>query len=127
MGATKRTLISSASILALAAILSFPSPGRSGEREVAGMITEIHLGEGRAEVRSAETELWRPAMPLLTLRAGDTVTTTQDAWVVIVLTGGRGNVRGREAEPPFTVTRPPQRPRPPRKGTQTPPPRANVP
>src|SRR5260370_5042872 len=94
MGATKRTPVLSAGILALTAILSLPTPGRTGEREVAGMITEIHLGEGRAEVRSAETELWRPAMPLLTLRAGDTVTTTQDAWVVIVLTGGRAAVTG---------------------------------
>jgi hypothetical protein len=104
MGATKRTRIPSASILALAALLSLPSPGRSAEREVAGMITEIHLGEGRAEVRSAEAELWRPATPLLTLRAGDTVTTTQDAWVVIVLTGGRGSVRVHEANAPFSVT-----------------------
>jgi len=104
MGATKRTRIPSACILALAALLSLPSPGRSAEREVAGMITEIHLGEGRAEVRSAEAELWRPATPLLTLRAGDTVTTTQDAWVVIVLTGGRGSVRVHEANAPFSVT-----------------------
>jgi hypothetical protein len=103
MGATKRTLIPSVSMLVLAAILSFPSPGRSGEREVAGMITELHLGEGRVEVRSAETERWRPAMPLLTLRAGDTVTTTQDAWVVIVLTGGRGSVRVDETNAPFSV------------------------
>jgi hypothetical protein len=106
MGATKRTPILSAGILALTAILSLPTPGRTGEREVAGMITEIHLGEGRADVRSAETELWRPAMPLLTLRAGDTVTTTQDAWVVIVLTGGRGSVRVDEANAPFSVTAP---------------------
>ena len=104
MGATKRTPILSAGILALTAILSLPTPGRTGEREVAGMITEIHLGEGRADVRSAETELWRPAMPLLTLRAGDAVTTTQDAWVVIVLTGGRGSVRVDEANAPFSVT-----------------------
>lgn len=103
MGATKRTLTPSVSILAVAAILLFPSAGRSGEREVAGMITEIHLGEGRVEVRPAETELWRPAMPLLTLRAGDTVNTTQDAWVVIVLTGGRGSVRVDEANAPFSV------------------------
>jgi hypothetical protein len=68
------------------------------------MITEIHLGEGRADVRSAETEIWRPATPLLTLRAGDTVTTTQDAWVVIVLTGGRGSVRVDEANAPFSVS-----------------------
>ena len=106
MGATKRIPILSASILALAAILALPTPGRTGEREVAGMITEIHLGEGRADVRSAETELWRPATPLLTLRAGDTVTTTQDAWVVIVLTGGRGSVRVDEANAPFSVTAP---------------------
>ena len=106
MGATKRTPILSASILALAAILSLPTPGWAGEREIAGMITEIHLGEGRADVRSAETELWRPATPLLTLRAGDTVTTTQDAWVVIVLTGGRGSVRVDEANAPFSVTAP---------------------
>ena len=70
------------------------------------MITEIHLGEGRADVRSAETKLWRPATPLLTLRAGDTVTTTQDAWVVIVLTGGRGSVRVDEANAPFSVSAP---------------------
>ena len=106
MGATNRTPILSISILALATLLSLPAPGRTGEREVAGMITEIHLGEGRADVRSAETELWRPAMPLLTLRAGDTVTTTQDAWVVIVLTGGRGSVRVDEANAPFSVTAP---------------------
>lgn len=106
MGATKRTPIPSVSILALAAILSFPISGWSGEREVAGMITEIRLGEGRVDVRSAEGEVWRPATPLLTLRAGDTVTTTQDAWAVIVLTGGRGSVRVDETNAPFGVTAP---------------------
>lgn len=116
MGAMKRTRIPSACILTLAALLSLPSPGRSAEREVAGMITEIHLGEGRAEVRPAEAELWRPATPLLTLRAGDTVTTTQDAWVVIVLTGGRGSVRVHEANAPFTVTAPLVEPGPLSKG-----------
>lgn len=71
------------------------------------MVTEIHPGEGQVEVRSAETERWRPAMPLLTLREGDTVNTTQDAWAVIVLTGGRGSVRVDEANAPFSVTAPP--------------------
>src|SRR5260370_23560330 len=116
MGATKRTPVLSAGILALTAILSLPTPGRTGEREVAGMITEIHLGEGRADVRSAETEVWRPAMPLLTLRAGDTVTTTQDAWVVIVLTGGGGSGRVDEANGSFRVTAPLRDPSPPRQG-----------
>lgn len=71
------------------------------------MVTEIHPGEGQVEVRSAETERWRPATPLLTLREGDTVNTTQDAWAVVVLTGGRGTVRVDEANAPFSVTAPP--------------------
>ena len=62
------------------------------------MVTEIHPRKGQVEVRSAETERWRPATPLLTLREGDTVNTTQDAWAVIVLTGGRGSVRVDDAE-----------------------------
>ena len=107
MGATKGTSTRRASLLALLVILGSPGPARSAEREVAGMVTEIHLGEGQVEVRSAETERWRPAMPLLTLREGDTVSTTQDAWAVIVLTGGRGSVRVDEANAPFSVTAPP--------------------
>jgi hypothetical protein len=71
------------------------------------MVTEIHPGEGQVEVRSAETERWRPATPLLTLREGDTVNTTQDAWAIVVLTGGRGTVRVDEANTPFSVTAPP--------------------
>ena len=106
MGATRRTLTRWVSLLALPALLGFPGPARSAEREVAGMVTEIHPGEGQIEVRSAETERWRPAVPLLTLREGDTVSTTQDAWAVIVLTGGRGSVRVDEANTPFSVTAP---------------------
>ena len=106
MGATKRALTRWVSLLALPVILGFPGPARGAEREVAGMVTEIHPGEGRVEVRSAETERWRPAVPLLTLREGDTVNTTQDAWAVIVLTGGRGSVRVDEASTPFGVTAP---------------------
>ena len=106
MGATRRTLTRWFSLLALPAILGFPGPARSAEREVAGMVTEIHPGEGQVEVRSAGTERWRPAVPLLTLREGDTVNTTQDAWAVIVLTGGRGSIRVDEANTPFGVTAP---------------------
>lgn len=107
MGATKRTLTRWISLLALPGILGLVGPARSAEREVAGMVTEIHPGEGQVEVRSAETERWRPATPLLTLREGDTVNTTQDAWAVVVLTGGRGTVRVDEANAPFSVTVPP--------------------
>jgi hypothetical protein len=106
MGATKRTLTRWISLLALPITLALVGPARSAEREVAGMVTEIHPGEGQVEVRSAGTEHWRPAVPLLTLREGDTVNTTQDAWAVIVLTGGRGSVRVDEANAPFGVTAP---------------------
>ena len=106
MGATKGTLTRWIGLLALPALLGFPGPARSAEREVTGMVTEIHPGEGQIEIRSAETERWRPAVPLLTLREGDTVSTTQDAWAVIVLTGGRGSVRVDEANTPFSVTAP---------------------
>src|SRR6185369_180231 len=53
---------------------------------------------------SADSGRWRPATPLLTLRDGDTVEATRDAWVVIVLTGGRGSVRVDDATAPFIVS-----------------------
>jgi hypothetical protein len=107
MGATKRILICWCSILALPGILCSPTGAGSAEREVAGMITEIHVGRGQVEVRSAESERWRAATPVLTLKGGDAVETTEDAWVVIVLSGGRGSVRVDEATSPFIVPAPP--------------------
>ena len=107
MGAARRTLIRWGSILALPGFLWSPTVAASAEREVAGMITEIHLGGGQVEVRSAESELWRAAAPLRTLRSGDTVSATGDAWVVLVLSGRRGVVRVDEAKSPFVVPAPP--------------------
>jgi hypothetical protein len=101
MDATTRTVA-----LFWCGLVMLGSPGGAGgaEREVAGLITEIHVGRGQIEVRSPDSELWRPATPLLALKGGDTVSTTDDAWVVIVLSGGRGGVRVDEATSPFTVT-----------------------
>jgi len=107
MSATKRTLSWYWSILILPGILWSPTVLGGAEREVVAMITEIHVGRGQVEVRSAERERWRAATPLLTLKAGDTVSTTEDAWVVIVLTGGRATARVDEATSPFTVPAPP--------------------
>ena len=103
MSATKRTPEWYWSVLVLSGLLWSPTVAGSAEREVAGMITEIRAGRGQVEVRSAEDERWRAATPLLTLRGGDTVSTTEDAWVVIVLTGGRGSMKVDEATSPFTV------------------------
>jgi hypothetical protein len=104
MGATRRRLTYWLGITVLPAILWLPGHAGSAEREVAGMITEIHVGRGQVEVRSADSGRWRPATPLLTLRDGDTVEATRDAWVVIVLTGGRGSVRVDDATAPFIVS-----------------------
>ena len=101
MGATTRTVI-----LFWCGLVMLWSPGGAGgaEREVAGLITEIHAGSGQIQVRSPDRESGRPATPLLALKSGDTVSTTGDAWVVVVLSGGRGGVRVDEASSPFTVT-----------------------
>ena len=111
MGARGRSLIRWCLILALPAIAWSPSVANSAEPEVGGMVTEIHMGQGRVEVGSAGGERHRPATPLLTLRDGDVVATTGDAWVVIVLSGGRGTVRVDESTSPFVVTAPPPTPR----------------
>jgi len=106
MDATKRTGNGWLGLLVLPGILWLPTGAASAEREVAGMITEIQMGRGRVEVRLADSERWRPATPLLALKAGDTVATTGDAWVVIVLSGGRGTVRVDEATSPHLITAP---------------------
>jgi len=104
MGARGRPLIHWCLVLAFPAIAWSPSVAASAEPEVGGMITEIHVGQGRIEVGSAGGERRRPATPLLTLRDGDSVATTRDAWVVVVLSGGRGTVRVDESTSPFAVT-----------------------
>ena len=107
MGATRPRLRWCLSLLALPGILWLPAVAGSAPREVAGMITEIHPGRGQVDVRSAEGERRRAATPLLALESGDEVSTTEDAWVVIVLSGRRGSVRVDEAHSPFTVPAPP--------------------
>lgn len=107
MGATRRRLSWYWSILALPGILWLPAVAGGAAREVAGIITEIHPGRGQVEVRSAEGERRRAATPLLALKSGDEVSTTEDAWVIIVLSGGRGSARVDEAHSPFTVPAPP--------------------
>ena len=108
MGATRLTVSGWFPLLALPVALWLPTAAAGAEREIAGMITEIQVGGGQVEVRSAEGERWRSATPLLALKDGDTVTTTGDAWVVIVLTGGRGSLRIDETTSPYRVAGPPQ-------------------
>jgi hypothetical protein len=69
------------------------------------MITEIKVGRGSVEVRTAGAG-WRPATPLNTLRAGDQVQATGDAAAVVLLAGGRGAVRVDAKSSPYSVPGP---------------------
>jgi hypothetical protein len=74
--------------------------GQSGE--TVGLITEIKVARGTAEVKTA-AGVRRTARPLLALRAGDQIHTTEDAAVVVVLTAGRGAVRVDARTTPWTA------------------------
>ncbi len=82
------------------------APANSQGSETAGMIMELKVDRGRVEVRSAGAQEWRKAGPLLALRAGDAVRTTDEATAVILLSGGRGSVRVTKANSPFVVATP---------------------
>lgn len=79
--------------LALGALLALAAPADAQTGETAAVITEIKPARGRVEVKPAAGGDWRPARPLLALRAGDLVRTTENASAVVLLSGGRGSVR----------------------------------
>ena len=90
----------------LAALLGVvPVGGRADAQtgETAGVITEIKPARGRVDVKPAAGGDWRPARPLLALRAGDVVRTTENATAVVLLSGGRGTVRVEGAAGTLTV------------------------
>lgn len=82
----------------------WPASGQGGE--TAGVITEIKVGKGKIEVKPAGAMAWRPAGPLLALRAGDTLRATDDASAVVLLSGGRGTVRIDASSSPFVMPKP---------------------
>ena len=91
-------LVSLCVLIALA-----PPPGLAQTAETTAVITEIKPARGRVEVKPAGAAEWRPARPLLALRAGDAVRVTENASAVVLLSGGRGTVRVEGAAAAFTV------------------------
>ena len=87
--------------LALGA-LTGPGPARGQPGETVGMITEMKVGRGKVEVKTAGAE-WRPAAPLNAVRAGDQVRAVGDATAVVLLTGGRGTVQVDAKNSPYAV------------------------
>src|SRR5262249_15368998 len=73
--------------------------------ETAGMITEIKVGRGTVEMKTADGD-WRRAAPLSALRVGDEVRAVGDASAVVLLTGGRGTVLVKAKNSPYLVGAP---------------------
>jgi hypothetical protein len=80
-------------LLSLYVLLALGAPALAQTSETAAVITEIKPGRGRVEVKPAAGGDWRPGRPLLALRAGDAIRTTDNARAVVLLSGGRGTVR----------------------------------
>jgi hypothetical protein len=70
------------------------------------MVGEVKPGKGRVELKPAAGGDWRAARPLAALRAGDTLRATEDAVVVVVLSGGRRTMSVNAARSPYTVPAP---------------------
>lgn len=79
-----------------------PAPARAQSAETAAVITELKPGRGRVEVKAAGGD-WKPARPLLALRAGDMVRASDDARAAVLLSGGRGTARVDGPNGAFTV------------------------
>ena len=91
-------------LLLLVAAPFAPAPSaRAQSTETAAVITELKPGRGRVEVRPAAGGDWKPARPLLALRVGDQVRTSDNASAVVLLSGGRGTVRIEGVSGAFTV------------------------
>jgi hypothetical protein len=89
--------------LTLGALLALAAPAAAQTGETAAVITEIKPARGRVDVKPAAGGDWRPARPLLALRAGDVVRTTENASAVVLLSGGRGTMRVEGAAGTLTV------------------------
>jgi hypothetical protein len=88
--------------LVVLAVLAAAPAVRAQTRETAGLVSEIKVGKGKAEVKPANGD-WRAAGPLQALRAGDQVRASDDAAVVVVLSGGRGIVKITAQNSPWAV------------------------
>ena len=66
-------------LLFLAAPLVPPLPAHAQTTETSAVITELKPGRGRVEVKPAAGGDWKPARPLLALRAGDALRTSDNA------------------------------------------------
>jgi hypothetical protein len=83
-----------------------PALANGQAAETVGVITEMKPGRGRVELKPSGAPDWRAAGPLQALRPGDAIRASGDAWAVILLSGGRGNVKVDAAASPYVVPAP---------------------
>lgn len=88
--------------LVVVAVLAMAPAVLAQARETAGLVTEIKVGKGKAEIKPADGA-WRAAGPLQALRAGDQVRASEDATLVVVLSGGRGTMKVNAQNSPWSV------------------------
>jgi len=89
--------------LLLTVLLAFGRLSLAQAAEPVAVIIEIHLGGGQVQVRHSGEALWRPAQPLLSLRAEDQITILKDAHITVAFTGARGTKVLTQADSPVTV------------------------
>lgn len=71
-----------------------------------GMVTQVAGELGIVEVMPKGGPHWRPARPLLALRPGDTIRTTADASVILILSGDPHPLKIDSTNSPFIVPAP---------------------
>ena len=86
-------------VAVLAPALAFA--GQAGDP--VAVLTEIKTGQGEVRVKLASEADWKAPLPLLSLRPGDQIRTTQNAKAVLMFTGGQGTVTVSAVNSPYTV------------------------
>ena len=84
--------------------------GSAWAAEPVAVLTEIRPASGNVRVKLAGDAEWKVPQPLLSLRPGDQVRVLGDGQAVLVLTGGQGALIVSQANSPFTVQLPADRP-----------------
>ena len=91
----------------LVALLALPALPAAGAEPI-GLITELHLGNGRVEVKPVAGGDWQTVKPLFAISAGDQVRATGAGRAVLVFVSSQRNTVVTHENSPYVVLPPPQ-------------------
>ena len=97
-----RTVVLVAAILALLSA----APGRAATP--IGVITELHVANGKVDVKPAAGGDWQPAKPLLSINEGDQLRASGAGRVVLVFVATQRSTVVTSANSPYVAALPPQ-------------------